>query len=92
MPRSLKYLGAPGFETYVLHLVLFLGETHEGNHWIFDLGQPDGESSIQYQVQLFCGGGNSLLVLEIKSSHLTPYPSPDVLLDLGDPKGWRTLL
>lgn len=88
----MKYLGAPGFETYVLHLVLFLEEAHEGNCWIFDLGQPDGKSSIQYQVQLFCGGGNLLLVLETKSSHLTPYPSPDVLLDLGDSIGWSTLL
>lgn len=38
--------------------------------------------------QLFCVGGNVLLLLlEIKSSYLTPYPSPDVVLDLGDPKG-----
>lgn len=92
MSRSLKNLSAPGFETYMLHLMLFLEEAHEGNCWVFDLGQPDGESSIQYQVQLLCGGGSLLLVLEIKSCHLTAYPSPDVLLDLGDPKGWRTLL
>lgn len=64
MPRSLKYLGAPGFETYVLHLMLFLEETHEGNCWIFDLEQPDGESSIQYQVQL----GVAICYLCLKSN------------------------
>lgn len=42
--------------------------------------------------QLFCGGGDLLLLLEINLSYLTPYLRPDVLLDLGDPKGWRTLL
>lgn len=72
MPRSLKSLST-GFETYMLHLRLFLEEAHEGNCWIFDLGQPDGESSIQYQVQLLCGGGSLLFVLEIKFCHLTPY-------------------
>lgn len=92
MPRSLKNLSAPGFETSMLHHMLFLEEAHEGNCWTCDLGRADGESSIQYRVQLLCGGGSLLLVLEIKCCHLTPYPSPDVLLDLGDPKGWRTLL
>lgn len=42
--------------------------------------------------QLLCGGGNLLLLLEIKSGYLTPYSSPAVLLDLCDPKRWRTLL
>lgn len=41
--------------------------------------------------QLFCGSANLLLLLETKSGYLTPYSSPAVLLDLGDPKRWRTL-
>jgi len=49
---------------------------------------------VQFSInfQLFCVCGDLLLLAEIKSSYLTPYPSPDVLLDLGDPRGWRTLL
>lgn len=56
------------------------------------LTQGNQMVKVQYQVQLFCGGGNLLFLLETKSSHLTPYPSPDVLLDLGDSNGWTTLL
>lgn len=37
--------------------------------------------------QLFSGGGDLLLVLEIKLSYLTANPDPHVLLDWGDPKG-----
>lgn len=44
---------------------------------------------VQFSInfQLFSGGGDLLLLLEIKSSYLTLYPTPDVLLDLSDPKG-----
>lgn len=47
---------------------------------------------VQFSINfhLFYGGGNLFLLLEIKPSYLTPYASPDVLLDLSDPKGWAT--
>lgn len=68
--------------------MLFLEMVLTWNCWIADLIRGQLSTSLE----LFCGGGSLLVLFEIKSSYLSPYPSPDVLLDLDDPKSCRMLL